>query len=630
MSRTEIRRRNPGILHFFDDKRPQMLYNSNRRTDGKERNKRMKQFQFAYESDESLFRELEGINQWRKDNASHAVLFRIYSIETDAERIKHVCELLKQEMPEALYLGCSTNGNMLTGSLTAADTIITCTVFERETTRLELLQFPFTEENVSQVVRSLREYCDANPWVSCVEMHATMMGMSLKAFCDEMSALPENIQVFGGAACNANPYNTNTYAFSSAGDFSYHSIVFLLLGGSDFHIDSTFISGWKPLRRKFKVTRASGQLLFELDGEPAYDIYRRFLSIENDENFLTCTAEFPLMKDDDGIEILGSLLGVMENNAILMGNDIQEGADIRLAYGDPNTIFGSILRDGQRIADFLPDTIQLFSCAGRRLFWTDQNVSDETALFQHVAPTSGFFSGSEFLRIGGKLHSFNMTLVFAAMREGEPGDAEAARAFSAGADTNNESMSLIRRFVSFIEASTAEFEELNRKLATLAITDGLTGLYNRTETERRIRAAIADRARESDPADLSLIMLDIDDFKQINDIYGHPEGDRVIIALADTLRKVIRDTDSCTLGRWGGEEFMVLMPGVKMKKAVELAQELCRAFAAVSYPNAGPQTVSIGVIQARGVEDASAFCNRVDKALYMAKANGKNQVIQMD
>ena len=591
----------------------------------------MKQFQFAYESDESLFRELEKINRWREDNESHAVLFRIYSIETDAERIKHVCALLEQKMPDAMYLGCSTNGNMLAGSLTAADTIITCTVFERETTRVQLLQFPFTEENAAQVVGSLREYCEANPWVSCVEMHATLMGMSQSAFCNEMSTLPEGIQVFGGAACNANPYNTNTYAFSSAGEFSYHSIVFLLLGGSDFHIYSTFISGWKPLRRKFKVTRANRQILSELDGEPAYDIYRRFLNVENDAEFVASTAEFPLMKDDDGIESLSSLLGVMEDNSILVGSDIQEGSDIRLAYGDPNTIFGSILRDGQRIADFLPDTIQTFSCAGRRVFWTDENVSDETVLFHRVAPTSGFFSGSEFLRIGGKLRSFNMTLVFGAMREGDPGDAKAARAFSAGAGSaNNESMSLIRRFVSFIEASTAEFEELNRKLAVLAITDGLTGLYNRTETERRIRAAIADCAQESGPAELSLLMLDIDDFKQINDIYGHPEGDQVIIALADTLRKVVRDADSYTLGRWGGEEFMVLLPGVEIQKATELAQELCRAFAAVTYENAGPQTVSIGVIQARSGEDTSTFCNRVDKALYMAKANGKNQVIRLD
>ena len=158
----------------------------------------------------------------------------------------------------------------------------------------------------------------------------------------------------------------------------------------------------------------------------------------------------------------------------------------------------------------------------------------------------------------------------------------------------------------------------------------MTGLYNRTETERRIRAAIAERDREDDPAALSLLMLDIDDFKKINDIYGHPEGDQVIIALADTLRKVIPDAERYTLGRWGGEEFMVLLPGVEIQKAAALARELCRAFAAVSYENAGAQTVSIGVIQARRGEDASAFCNRVDKALYAAKGNGKNQVIQLD
>ena len=116
----------------------------------------MKQFQFAYDNDASLFRELEGINQWRENNASYAVLFRIYSIETEVERIQRICALLREKMPDAMYLGCSTNGNMLAGSLSAADTVITCTVFERESTRVELLQFPFTEENASQVVHSLK------------------------------------------------------------------------------------------------------------------------------------------------------------------------------------------------------------------------------------------------------------------------------------------------------------------------------------------------------------------------------------------------------------------------------------------------------------------------------------------
>ena len=598
----------------------------------------MKQFQFAYTDDESFLRELEKIEQWRRDNAARVSLWRIYSIETDVERIEYICDILNQKMPDALYLGCSTSGNISAGALAAANTILTCTVFEHETTRVELLQFPFTEENVSEAVGALKAYCGANPWVRCVELHATMMGMSVQGFCDEMSTLPEDIQVFGGGACNADPYYTTTYVFSNAGRasghgamFSNHGIVFLLLGGNDFHSYSTYICGWKPLKRRFTITRANRQLLYELDGEPAFNIYKRFLSVEKGDDFINSTTEFPLMMISDGVEILRNPLVVNDDDTIVMVTDIQEGTDIRLAYGDPQTILNSILHDGQNIADFRPDAIQTFSCAARRVFWGDENVSDETALFHSVAPTSGFFSCSEFLRVGGTLRCFNMTLVFAAMREGEPSDAGAVHAFAENfRNTDSERMSLIRRFVSFIEASTAEFEALNRKLIITSITDGLTGLYNRAEIEKRIRATVNHRAQDGAPDKLSLIMLDIDNFKRINDVYGHAEGDRVIIALADTLRKVLGERDGASFGRWGGEEFMALLPDADVQSATELAEEICREFAAVSYETAGPQTVSIGVIQARDGENADSFCNRVDKALYMAKANGKNQVIQLD
>ena len=273
----------------------------------------MKQFQFTYTDDESFLRELEKIEQWRKSNTAFITLWRIYSIETDAERIEHIRDILHQKMPDAKYLGCSTGGNISAGALASSDTILTCTVFEYETTRVELLQLPFTEENISEVVSALKAYCDANPWVRCVELHATMMGMAIQDFCDEMSSLPNDIQVFGGGACNADPYYTTTYVFSSVGGFSNHGIVFLLLGGDDFHSYSTYICGWKSLKRRFKITKANRQLLCELDGRPAFNIYKRFLSIENGDDFINSTTEFPLMMISDDIEILRNPLVVNDD-----------------------------------------------------------------------------------------------------------------------------------------------------------------------------------------------------------------------------------------------------------------------------------------------------------------------------
>ena len=591
----------------------------------------MKQFQIAYQNDESFQRELAAIKRWRAENPSYTTVFRIYSDGMPEEQIRHVCELLDAEMPEALYLGCVSNGSILNGALVKAKIVLSCTVFEYETTRVKLLQFPFTEENAKDVVRELKAYCDANPWVNAVEMHATMLGMSVREFCEELSTLRSDIQVFGGGACNSNISDITTMVFSKDNGISTHSVVFLLLGGSDFHVYSTLIAGWTPLKRKFKATKSYREVLFELDGEPAFNIYRRFLNIEKNDKLVANTLEFPLFMDYNGVDVLRCPIWANDDNSIVLTSEVAQGSDVRLAYGDPETILNSILRDGRRIANFQPEVIQTFSCAARRAFWGDENISEETVLFNSVAPTSGFYTSGEFLRIDGIVRNYNITLVFAAMREGEPKAGGAARVFDAKLESiESDRVTLIRRFVSFIDASTAEFEELNRKLAVTSITDGLTSLYNRAEIERRIRSAVDGRLQEGAPEALSLIMLDIDNFKRINDAYGHREGDQVIIALADVLRRATDGAPSCHLGRWGGEEFMVLLPDSGLEEAAALAERIRKEFASVSYDAAGCQTVSVGVIQAKDGEDADAFYNRVDKALYMAKANGKNQVVQLD
>ena len=103
----------------------------------------------------------------------------------------------------------------------------------------------------------------------------------------------------------------------------------------------------------------------------------------------------------------------------------------------------------------------------------------------------------------------------------------------------------------------------------------------------------------------------------------------MIIALSDVLRKVLGDVGSAYSGHWGGEEFMVLLQDTDIDEAAELAEKIRTEFAATSYNIAGNQTVSIGVTQAKDDEGFDALCSRVDKALYTAKANGKNQVVTL-
>lgn len=589
----------------------------------------MQQFQISFTDQTILSKKLDEINQWCDTHPAYTKIVRIYSEDMELDHIKQICDILNEKMPDALYLGCTSNANILDGVLVNAKFILTCTIFEYETTQAKVLQFPFTEETVKEDVENLRNFCADHPWVKAVEMHATIMDMSMKEFCDEMTKLPKEIQVFGGGAFNPNMDDDRAFVFSKGNGFLEHGIVFLLLGGEDFHTYSTFISGWKPLKRRFRVTKADREILYELDGKPAFEIYQKFLNINKNDKFFSNTLEFPLFVEHDDVDILRCPLAVNDDDSLVMSSDMQEDTIVRLAYGDPETILSSIRRDGQTIANFRPEVIQTFSCAARRAFWGDENISDETFPFRGVAPTTGFYTHGEFLRIHGDMLNFNVTLVIAAMREGEPKTNEIVSIYDTQLD-NVEKIPIIRRFVSFIEASTAELEEINMKLAMTSITDGLTKLYNRAEIERRIHSALEKRANNRMGHGLSLIMLDIDNFKKVNDIYGHKEGDHVIQALSDVLREETIGIHSCFIGRWGGEEFMVLLSESNAEEAARLAEKIRLAFAAVTYETAGPQTVSIGVTQMKDGEDADTIYTRVDKALYTAKANGKNQVVRMD
>ena len=590
----------------------------------------MKQFQIAYQNDEAFHRELDEIQRWCGENPSYTTVFRIYSADLNLDNIRHVCDILDERMPDALYLGSTSNGNILAGALTKTKIILICTVFERATTQAKLLQIPFSEENIKEDVRKLKEYCDENPWVNAVEMHMTRLGMPVRTFFDEMGSLREDILIYGGGAFTPDPNIITTAVFSKGNDFSPHGIVLLLLGGEDLHTYGMYISGWKPLRRRFKITKANKLVLCELDGEPAFNVYQKFLNIEKNDQLVTNTMEFPLFLDYNGTDVLRCALDVYDDNSLLLTSIVPEDTTVRLAYGDFETILSTIRHDGQNIASFRPEVIQVFSCASRRAFWGDDNISSETIQFNNVAPTAGFYTGGEFLRVKGFLFEFDVTLVLVGMREGEPKSDEIVNMSDAKlGSADNEKVPLIRRFVSFIEASTSDYEELTRQLAIASVTDGLTSLYNRGEIERKIRGALSERGQQGGSGDLSLIMLDIDDFKKTNDAHGHQEGDQVIIALADVMRKVTNGTSSA-LGRWGGEEFMILLPNSAIDEAAALAEKIRAEYASVSFEIADHQTVSIGVVQAKDGEDADALYSRVDKALYTAKANGKNRVVVLD
>ncbi|MCB1644674.1 MAG: GGDEF domain-containing protein [Pseudomonadales bacterium] len=180
-----------------------------------------------------------------------------------------------------------------------------------------------------------------------------------------------------------------------------------------------------------------------------------------------------------------------------------------------------------------------------------------------------------------------------------------------------------------------EMEKLSESLAAsleeqrqLAESDALTGLPNRQAYQRRSTEEAARWKRHGGP--LSMVVCDLDHFKQVNDTFGHAAGDDVLVASARQFRQGLRESDF--VARIGGEEFVVLMPETTASQAVEVMNKLRLQFSAQTFSAAGRTfsvTMSAGVSEFRGSDTVESVFARADRALYQAKGNGRNQCLVM-
>ncbi|MFZ7125670.1 MAG: GGDEF domain-containing protein [Desulfobacterales bacterium] len=185
-----------------------------------------------------------------------------------------------------------------------------------------------------------------------------------------------------------------------------------------------------------------------------------------------------------------------------------------------------------------------------------------------------------------------------------------------------------------VAALSEKVDSLNVELQKVredALTDALTGVNNRRAFDQTLRQYLERNLVRKAP--FSLLLIDIDNFKQLNDRFGHLVGDRVLAAVADDCSRIIRSDDF--IARYGGEEFAILLPGASRKNAVKKAQTICRRIAATRYEmnedDAGADshlsiTISMGVAAFERGDTCQSLLDRADQALYRAKQTGRNKV----
>ncbi len=181
----------------------------------------------------------------------------------------------------------------------------------------------------------------------------------------------------------------------------------------------------------------------------------------------------------------------------------------------------------------------------------------------------------------------------------------------------------INIFINKLHKSHQELSAAKKELEGLYVTDRLTNVYNRVKIDEIIEMELKKKKRYDHT--FSVVLIDVDYFKLVNDTYGHLVGDTILKEFAAILNKNVRSTDY--VGRWGGEEFIIVSPQTDQNGALSLAEHLRGKIEESDFTAAGKKTASFGVAVCSEEDDITSLIDNADKALYRAKKGGRNQVV---
>lgn len=419
----------------------------------------MRQFHLTYKQQDLLCNELENIKLELKSIRVKEILVQIFTTVQEYEELQPLLMCVEDILPEAVYYGCQTAGNVIKGKMTEDATGLTVTVLEDADSFARLL---FIETSQGQKAdwefEELVSYCNENQSVKAIEIITSVAAAYHFRFGNQEIPFREDLHIFGGVSLMRGvDVNTKRFVFAKGHAASVTAMVGIIYGGSRLHIDTTYVLGWKGLGKIYNITDCDGDTIKMVNHEPAFDeIYKKNLNIEYNENFVKSVMEFPLLITQNGMVSLRVPRSVGEDGSVTLFLDVNNSQRAQLAYGDPDTILRDDLKCLHQIAPYEPEAIKVFSCLTRRILLGDEISNKETSAFEQIAPVSGFYTGGELFFQNGFLHQLNCTMVISMFREGDKKGRE-IQIDDTLAKTIKES-SLVSRLVNFVRVVNAEME----------------------------------------------------------------------------------------------------------------------------------------------------------------------------
>lgn len=574
------------------------------------------------------FAELEGIiaaiTHSEVYEQASGVLLQLYNPKVSMDEA-NIVAYIRTHCKKACLVGL-TCANIADVEFDIKDNPVELNVTYFRTTRLLSFDFDMAQETGFVAGRILNNKLEDVYDARCMLLCYSCSSVAINAFTTEFSH--HKLPVFGAKAGRsiralntAMVYGRHTYA---------NGIVAIIFAGEDLRLYMDNCLGFKEIGVEMLVTKTeSDNIIKEIDHKPATEVYAKYLNVRPNPYFVHNVCEFPLIFYREDCAIARVPFAYGEDGSIHFTADVAKGEAFRLSYGTPDNLFAIIDQSVQKLQTFKPEAVFLFEC-GNRVRLLKGQADHALDRFREFSPELSaavgyaelFYSASG----GGVLNS---ALVAVGLTE-ETASQDSIRGcinFTKETEHKEEEerdyIPFVERILHFLEKTSLELDQLNKELGKIAYTDRLTRIYNRWELEHKITELIKRSGDEHTP--LSLIFMDIDHFKQVNDTYGHDVGDMVLRATVDLIKENLQSAH--VFGRWGGDEFLYALPDTDLDEAQAFAEKLRVQVEANCYVVVRHVTMSFGVTSITEADDMDSFVKRADEALYMAKESDRNRVV---
>ncbi len=583
----------------------------------------MKQTTYHFFNLDELQQIISSIKEDETYQRASGILMQIFNPRLDIDESKMINDI-NSAFPNACISGVTAAniaGDEFDISHHPVQLSVTC--FEHTT----LTQYDFDMETITSFVagRVMNEALELLMNTKCLQIFYASNCNSINTFMKEFNH--HKLPTFGIKAGRSITRKNTAHVYGKK--LYTNGFVVIAFSSDALHLYMDNNLGWQPIGIEMAITKTSSDIIIsEIDKKPAVDVYSKYLKVHPNKYFVENVCEFPLIIERKGLNIARVASAYGQDGSICLTSDVFTGDHVRLSYATSEHLLALTEQSAADLANFAPDAVFIFECGNRLRFLKDEylyEIDQYKKSNPQLSSTTGY--AELFITDEGVGGDLNSTLVAIGLKE----DPNATDVFitnrvpkhtEQSVRDDNHEIPFVERILAFLESTSQELDDLNKELGKIAYTDQLTKIYNRWELGRKIDEFL-ELNRQGKP--YGLLFFDIDHFKHINDTYGHDVGDVTLQGLVNLIRENVKDGHA--FGRWGGEEFVYLIPDVNEISLVAFAEQIRKTVDEICFIPVQHITISIGATMARYDDTPESFVKRADEAVYEAKETGRNKVI---